>query len=74
MAGGSTRGRANLSVASCTLLAMDDDTQATVIPFPLHRVRSRPAGPAPEADAREEYWALVQRLAAERRDLGRGAG
>jgi hypothetical protein len=53
---------------------MDDDALATVIPFPIDRVRSRPAGPAPEADAREEYWALVQRLAAERRDLGRGAG
>ena len=46
---------------------MDDDL-ATVIPFPLHRVSGRPPVP-PEPDALEEYWAFVQRLAAERRDL-----
>jgi hypothetical protein len=63
-----------LSVASCTLLDMDDETLATVIPFPLHRVRPHPEEPAPEPPSREEYWALVQRLAAQRRDLGRGAG
>jgi hypothetical protein len=53
---------------------MDDETLATVIPFPLHRVRPHPEEPAPEPPSREEYWALVQRLAAQRRDLGRGAG
>ena len=67
------RRTAILSVASCSLLRMDDNL-ATVIPFPLHRVRSRPDVAALEPTAREEYWELVQRLAAERRDLGRGAG
>ena len=67
------RRAAILSVASCSLLRMDDSL-ATVIPFPLHRVRSRPEVTAPEPATREEYWELVQRLAAERRDLGRGAG
>ena len=47
---------------------MDDDSLATVIPFPLHRVSGRPPQ-APEPDALADYWALVQRLAAERRDL-----
>ena len=51
---------------------MDDDSLATVIPFPLHRVSGHPPQ-APERDARADYWALVQRLAAERRDLGAGA-
>jgi len=51
-----------------------DDTLATVIAFPLHRVRVRPDEPAPEPASREEYWERVQRLAAERRELGRGAG
>ena len=67
-------GSAIVSVASCSLLRMDDDNLATVIPFPLHRVRSRPDVAALEPATREEYWELVQRLAAERRDLGRGAG
>jgi hypothetical protein len=62
-----------LSVASCTLPVMDDDSLATVIPFPTHRVSGQPPAP-PEPDALAAYWALVQRLAAERRDLGRGAG
>ena len=80
MVGGSAApiiGGAVLSEASCTLLHMDDDSAdslATVIPFPLHRVRSRPDVAGPEPASREEYWELVQRLAAERRDLGRGAG
>ena len=55
-------------MAWCTLPAMDDDSLATVIPFPLHRVSGRPPQ-APEPDALADYWALVQRLAAERRDL-----
>ena len=53
---------------------MDDDSLATVIPFPLHRVRGGASEPVPEPDALERYWALVQRLAAERRELGGGAG
>jgi len=63
-----------LSVAWCSLRGMDDDTLATVIPFPLHRLRSGTDRPTPEPASREEYWTLMQRLAAERRDLGRGAG
>ena len=88
-------------MASCSLSGMDDDTLATVIPFPLHRRRPRTPASAPatapatapepppvttpaaseaaQAPAsQEEYWALVQRLAAQRRhldrDVGSGAG
>jgi hypothetical protein len=59
---------------------MDDDHLATVIPFPRHRVRDPlptallDDGPDPRPDAHEEYWAHVQRLAAERRALVGGAG
>ena len=53
---------------------MDDDSLATVIPFPLHRVRSRPEPSTAEPDTVEAYWEHVHRLAAERRVLGRGAG
>ena len=63
-----------LSVASATIPGMDDDSLATVIPFPRHRVRGRAPLPDPEPDALEQYWALVQRLAAERRELSGGAG
>jgi hypothetical protein len=57
------------------LLDMDDETLAAVIPFPLHRVKGGASPPpAPEPDTLQEYWALVQRLADERRDLGGGAG
>ncbi len=56
---------------------MDDDSLATVILFPLDRVRAR-ASEAPasalaaEPASPEDYWAHVQRLAAQRRDLQRG--
>ena len=50
---------------------MDDDTLATVIPFPSSR-RGRVPVPDHEPDRLQEYWAFVQRLAAERRDLTAG--
>jgi hypothetical protein len=64
---------------------MDDDSLATVIPFPLHRVGGRASLPAPappeaarglepRAVGAEQYWARVQSLAAERRALAGGAG
>ncbi len=46
-----------------------DDELATVIPFPVHRLPGSPPALAVSAPAKEEYWALVQRLAAERRRL-----
>ena len=61
-----------LSVPWCTLPDMDDDSLATVIRFPLHRVSGLPPR-APEPDALADYWALVQRLAAERRQLAQDA-
>ncbi len=61
-------------MGSCSLMRMDDDSLATVIPFPMHRVRSPVEPPAPEPASVEAYWEHMQRLAAERRDLGRGAG
>ena len=49
---------------------MDDDSLATVIPFPRRVVRGRVPDPDYEPDALQEYWRFVQRLADQRRDLG----
>ena len=56
---------------------MDDDTLATVIPFPRDRVSARRGGPdevIEEPRTPEDYWALVQRLREERRRLASGSG
>ena len=56
---------------------MDDDSLATVIPFPRDRVPARRSVPDRSVEERrtpEDYWALVQRLREERRRLATGSG
>ena len=66
-----------MSVTSCTLTGMDDDSLATVIPFPRDRVPARSSAPEKSVEEHrrsEDYWALVQRLREERRRLATGSG